>query len=71
MIEKPLAARMLYPISAMPNVFLPTSDGTRRRPAGIPAGAIENFVDQEFAQIKHVLHGISLLGRARIALTLR
>lgn len=23
MIEKPLAVRMLYPISAMPNVFLP------------------------------------------------
>ncbi len=43
MIEKTISGGMLYPISAMPNVFCRTSDGTRRRPAGISAGTIENF----------------------------
>lgn len=30
---------------------------------GFPLAQLKTFVDQEFAQIKHVLHGISLLGQ--------
>ena len=55
---------MLYPISAMPNVFCRTSDGTPPPPSRDSRWRNwKSFVDQEFAQIKHVLHGISLLGQ--------
>ncbi|MPN62902.1 hypothetical protein SDC9_210655 [bioreactor metagenome] len=30
---------------------------------GFPLAPLKAFVEQEFAQIKHVLHGISLLGQ--------
>lgn len=30
---------------------------------GFPLAQLKAFVEQEFAQIKHVLHGISLLGQ--------
>ncbi len=63
MIEKPLAAGMLYPISAMPNVFCRTLTGLAAAQPGFPLAQLKTFVDQEFAQIKHVLHGISLLGQ--------
>ncbi len=65
MIEKkPLAARMLYPISAMPNVFFAELlTGLAAAQPGFPLAQLKTFVDQEFAQIKHVLHGISLLGQ--------
>ncbi len=44
MIEKTISGRDALPnISDAERIFCRTSDGTRRRPAGIPAGAIENF----------------------------
>ncbi len=65
MIEKTISGQDALPnISDAERIFCRTSDGTRRRPAGIPAGATESFSSTgEFAQIKHVLHGISLLGQ--------
>lgn len=64
MIEKLSAARMLCRISAMPNVFF--SDllaGLASAQPGFPLARLKMVVEQEFAQIKHVLHGISLLGQ--------
>ncbi len=63
MIEKTISGRCFTQYQRCRTYFCRTFDGTRRRPAGVPAGAIENFRRSEFAQIKHVLHGISLLGQ--------
>ncbi|STM57846.1 bifunctional aspartokinase I/homoserine dehydrogenase I [Escherichia coli] len=44
MIEKTISGQDALPnISDAERIFGRTFDGTRRRPAGIPAGAIENF----------------------------
>ncbi|ESH01173.1 bifunctional aspartokinase I/homoserine dehydrogenase I [Salmonella enterica subsp. enterica serovar Hadar str. ATCC 51956] len=48
----------------MPNVFF--SDllaGLASAQPGFPLARLKMVVEQEFAQIKHVLHGISLLGQ--------
>jgi aspartokinase/homoserine dehydrogenase 1 len=63
MIEKTIGGQDALPnISDAERIF---ADCCRagRCAAWLPARAAEAFVEQEFAQIKHVLHGISLLGQ--------
>ncbi len=62
MIERPLAADAL-PILPTPNAFLPNFFRALPTPSPLSLAQLKAFVEQEFAQIKHVLHGISLLGQ--------
>ena len=48
---------------AMPSVSSPSCCRGWRRHSRFPLVQLKAFVEQEFAQIKHVLHGISLLGQ--------
>ncbi|MFO5973232.1 hypothetical protein, partial [Pseudomonas aeruginosa] len=45
-----------------PSFALLLQDLAAAQPA-FPLAQLKAFVEQEFAQIKHVLHGISLLGQ--------
>ena len=44
-------------------IFADLLQGLADMQPGFPLAQLKTFVDQEFAQIKHVLHGISLLGQ--------
>ncbi len=72
MIEKTISGQDALPnISDAERIFAELLTGLAAAQPGFPLAQLKTFVDQEFAQIKHVLHGISLLGSARIASTLR
>ena len=50
-------------ISDAERIFAELLTGLLAAQPGFPLAQLKTFVDQEFAQIKHVLHGISLLGQ--------
>ncbi len=50
-------------ISDAERIFAELLTGLAAAQPGFPLAQLKTFVDQEFAQIKHVLHGISLLGQ--------
>ncbi len=64
MIEKTIGGQDALPILPTPNAFLPNFfRGLADAQPAFPLAQLKAFVEQEFAQIKHVLHGISLLGQ--------
>ncbi len=64
MIEKTIAGQDALPnISDAERIFDDLLQGLAKMQPGFPHARMKAFVDQEFAQIKHVLHGISLLGQ--------
>lgn len=55
---------MLLPnISDAERIFAELLTGLAAAQPGFPLAQLKTFVDREFAQIKHVRHGISLLGQ--------
>ncbi len=64
MIEKTIAGQDALPnISDAERIFDELLQGLAKAQPGFPHARMKAFVDQEFAQIKHLLHGISLLGQ--------
>ncbi len=64
MIEKTISGQDALPnISDAERIFAELLTGLAAAQPGFPLAQLKTFVDQEFAQIKHVLHGISLLGQ--------
>lgn len=64
MIEKTIAGQDVLPnISDAERIFGELLQGLAKAQPGFPHARLKALVDQEFAQIKHVLHGISLLGQ--------
>jgi aspartokinase/homoserine dehydrogenase 1 len=63
MIEKPSVVRMHSQYCRRRTYFRRTSAGPADAQPAFPLAQLKAFVEQEFAQIKHVLHGISLLGQ--------
>lgn len=64
MIEKTIGGRdALANISDAERIFSELLVGLAAVQPGFPLAQLKAFVEQEFAQIKHVLHGISLLGQ--------
>ena len=68
MIEKTIGGQdALANISDAERIFSELLVGLAAAQPGFPLAPLKAFVEQEFAQIKHVLHGISLLDSARTA----
>ncbi len=64
MIEKTIGGQDALPnISDAERIFAELLQGLAEAQPGFPLAQLKSFVEQEFAQIKHVLHGISLLGQ--------
>ena len=64
MIEKTIGGQDAVPnISDAERIFAELLSGLADAQPGFPLAQLKIFVEQEFAQIKHVLHGISLLGQ--------
>ncbi|RJT23052.1 bifunctional aspartate kinase/homoserine dehydrogenase I [Buttiauxella izardii] len=64
MIEKTIGGQDALPnISDAERIFSELLNGLAEAQPGFPHAQLKAFVDQEFAQLKHVLHGISLLGQ--------
>lgn len=64
MIEKTISGQDAVPnISDAERIFAELLQGLADTHSGFPLAQLKAFVEQEFAQIKHVLHGISLLGQ--------
>jgi aspartokinase/homoserine dehydrogenase 1 len=64
MIEKTIGGQDALPnISDAERIFADLLQGLAEALPGFPHAQLKSFVEQEFAQIKHVLHGISLLGQ--------
>ena len=64
MIEKTISGQDALPnISDAERIFSELLQGLADAQPGFPLAQLKTFVEQEFAQIKHVLHGISLLGQ--------
>lgn len=64
MIEKTIGGQdALANISDAERIFSELLVGLAAAQPGFPQAPLKAFVEQEFAQIKHVLHGISLLGQ--------
>ena len=69
MIEKTISGQDALPnISDAERIFAELLTGLAAAQPGFPLAQLKTFVDQEFAQIKHVLHGISLLGQRDTAM---
>lgn len=64
MIEKTISGQDAMPnISDAGQIFADLLNGLAQLQPGFPLVEMKNVVEHEFAQIKHVLHGISLLGQ--------
>lgn len=64
MIEKTIGGQDAVPnISDAERIFSELLKGLADAQPGFPLEQLKTTVDQEFAQLKHVLHGISLLGQ--------
>lgn len=64
MIEKTIGGQDALPnISDAERIFSDLLAGLANAQPGFPLARLKMVVEQEFAQIKHVLHGISLLGQ--------
>lgn len=64
MIEKTIGGQDALPnISDAERIFSELLSGLAAVQPGFPHAKLKAYVDQEFAQLKHVLHGISLLGQ--------
>ena len=64
MVEKTIAGQEILPnISDAEAIFTDLLAGLQQAQLGFDAGRLKQVVDAEFAQIKQVLHGISLLGQ--------
>ncbi|STR56079.1 bifunctional aspartokinase I/homoserine dehydrogenase I [Klebsiella oxytoca] len=64
MIEKTIGGQdALTNIADAERIFAELLQGLADAQPGFPHAQLKVFVEQEFAQIKHVLHGISLLGQ--------
>ncbi|MEW7312330.1 bifunctional aspartate kinase/homoserine dehydrogenase I [Buttiauxella gaviniae] len=64
MIEKTIGGQDAAPnISDAERIFNELLNGLAEAQPGFPLAQLKTFVEQEFAQLKHVLHGISLLGQ--------
>ncbi|ECY8175010.1 bifunctional aspartate kinase/homoserine dehydrogenase I, partial [Salmonella enterica subsp. enterica serovar Enteritidis] len=64
MIEKTIGGQDALPnISDAERIFSDLLAGLASAQPGFPLARLKMVVEQEFAQIKHVLHGISLLGQ--------
>ena len=64
MIEKTIGGQdALTNIADAERIFAELLQGLADAQPGFPLAQLKAFVEQEFAQIKHVLHGISLLGQ--------
>ncbi|STT83911.1 bifunctional aspartokinase I/homoserine dehydrogenase I [Klebsiella pneumoniae] len=63
MIEKTIGGQDALPnIADAERIFAELLQGLADAQPAFPLAQLKAFVEQEFAQIKHVLHGISLLG---------
>ncbi len=64
MIEKTIGGQDALPnISDAEKIFADLLNGLAAEQPGFPLAQLKALVDQEFAQINHILHGISLLGQ--------
>ncbi|AIR60718.1 MULTISPECIES: bifunctional aspartate kinase/homoserine dehydrogenase I [Cedecea] len=64
MIEKTIGGQDAVPnISDAERIFAELLNGLAEAQPGFPLAELKGLVNQEFAQLKHVLHGISLLGQ--------
>ena len=64
MVEKTIAGQDALPnISDAETIFADLLTGLDQAQSGFEYGRLKQLVDAEFAQIKQVLHGISLLGQ--------
>ncbi|MGS9112083.1 hypothetical protein ACQWHS_25120, partial [Salmonella enterica subsp. enterica serovar Infantis] len=64
MIEKTIGGQDAVPnISDAERIFSDLLAGLASAQPGVPLARLKMVVEQEFAQIKHVLHGISMLGQ--------
>ena len=64
MIEKTIGGQDALPnIADAERIFAELLQGLADAQPAFPLAQLKAFVEQEFAQIKHVLHGISLLGQ--------
>ncbi|EDP8594382.1 bifunctional aspartate kinase/homoserine dehydrogenase I, partial [Salmonella bongori] len=64
MIEKTIGGQDALPnISDAERIFADLLTGLADAQPGFPHSQLKSVVEHEFAQIKHVLHGISLLGQ--------
>ncbi|BDH47187.1 bifunctional aspartate kinase/homoserine dehydrogenase I [Salmonella enterica subsp. enterica serovar Choleraesuis] len=64
MIEKTIAGQDAAPnLSDAEQIFEQLLQGLAERQSGFSLPELKHLVDREFAQIRHVLHGISLLGQ--------
>lgn len=64
MIEKTIGGLDAVPnISDSERIFSELLNGLADAQPGFPVAQLKTLVEQEFAQLKHVLHGISLLGQ--------
>ncbi len=64
MIEKTIGNQDAFPnVNDAQRIFADLLAGLAKSQPGFPFQQMQAVVDQEFAQIKHVLHGISLLGQ--------
>ncbi|MFP2506204.1 bifunctional aspartate kinase/homoserine dehydrogenase I [Buttiauxella gaviniae] len=64
MIEKTIGGQDALPnISDAERIFSELLNGLADAQPGFPVVELKGFVEKEFAQLKHVLHGISLLGQ--------
>ncbi|MFZ3390322.1 bifunctional aspartate kinase/homoserine dehydrogenase I [Buttiauxella gaviniae] len=64
MIEKTIGGQDALPnISDAERIFSELLNGLADAQPGFPVVQLKGFVEKEFAQLKHVLHGISLLGQ--------
>ncbi|GKX60381.1 bifunctional aspartate kinase/homoserine dehydrogenase I [Leminorella grimontii] len=64
MIEKTVAGQdVITNMRDAEQIFSELLSGLAQSQSGFEAGELKRLVEQEFAQLKHVLHGISLLGQ--------
>ncbi|MDR3433546.1 MAG: bifunctional aspartate kinase/homoserine dehydrogenase I [Rouxiella aceris] len=64
MIEKTIVGQDILPImSDAERIFADLINGLAEAQPGFDLPAVKKFVEQEFAQLKQLLHGISLLGQ--------
>ena len=64
MIEKTISGQDALPnLSDAEHIFADLLNGLAQAQPGFPLAKMKGVVEHEFAQIKHILHGISLLGQ--------